>query len=166
MGVEAQMLGAVSVVIVKLTTQNNPPVCSLEYVVQNQTPAPIWLVNDNWLIWRQQGESIELCYARGHLRPGAQVFGYFPPAVVAIEPGDCVTRRVDLTWPQPLEGLWNGQLAAAPAPGTYLLCVRVGYGCSPKPSSPELEEGVEASVFRWQQEAVSDAKVFMVPAYR
>jgi hypothetical protein len=155
---------AVRVSIVRCnSSQGDPPETDLEYEVRNETPAPIWLVDDGWLIWRQEGQEIELSYARGKMRPGARVFGYFSPSVTKLEAGERATRSIPLTWPQPLGRLWNAESEAAPQPGAYRVSVRIGYGVTPEPEAPVLGEGVEAPVLRWQQEAVSDAVPMVIP---
>jgi hypothetical protein len=159
------MAETVTVEIVSISSQMNPPASRLEYEVRNYTSAPIWLVDDGWLIWRQAGKEIELCYARGKMRPGAQVFGYFPPSVVKTEPGGSISRVVHLTWPHPLDRLWNAEPNAAPPPGEHQVSVRIGYGVTADPDAPGLSEGVEAPVFRWQREAASTAVPMQVPPY-
>jgi hypothetical protein len=134
-------------------------------MVRNDTDSPIWLVSDDWLIWHQSGVNIELSYARGKLRKGAQVFGYFPPAVVRIGPAQEVSQQMTLVWPQPLDQLWNSHSVAAPAPGTRQVAVRIGYGLAPEPESPQLGEGVEEPVLRWQKEAVSAPMPLTIPPY-
>jgi hypothetical protein len=130
--------------------------------VCNNREEPIWLVNDHWLIWRQLGHEIELSYARGKMRPGAQVFGYFPPAVLKMEPDDRVSRSILLTWPHSLDRLWNAVSIAAPSVGEYRVFIRIGYGLTASPEPPGVGEGVEMPVFRWQQEALSAAVPMIV----
>ena len=160
------MVGEVTVIIVKVSSQVEPPASWLEYEVWNEAHVPIWLVDDDWLIWRQTATRIELSYIRGRLRPGAQVFGYFPPSVIKVEPGDHVSKVIQLSWPYTLDQLWNTERFAAPPPGEYQVSVRVGYGLTDEPDAPNAGEGVEASVLRWQREAVSQAVQMEVPPYR
>lgn len=160
------MSGVVTVEILRISSQTNPPSTQLEYRVSNETHAPIWLVEDGWLIWRQKGRAIELCYARGTMQPGSHVFGYFPPSVVQVKAGESVSHVIDLLWPQALDRLWNNTNIAAPPPGRYEVSVRIGYGETAEPDPPDLNESVEAPVLRWQKEAVSKAISFDVPPYR
>lgn len=153
------------VAIVSAATQSEPSSTRLEYEVRNDTDTTIWLVDDGWLTWRRMGKDIELSYARGKMQPGAQVFGYFSPSVVKLEPGNSILRKVHLTWPQSLDRLWNAERYAAPPPGEYRVSVWIGYGITPEPDSPGLGEGVEAPIFRWQKEAISQPVLMEVPPY-
>ena len=159
------MIGTVTVVIVNVASQIEPPSTHLEFEVQNHSDAPIWLVDDGWLIWRQTGKEIELSYARGVMQPGTQVFGYFSPSVVKIDPGNRILHVVHLTWPQPLDRLWNAEPYATPTPGEYRVSVHVGYGVAPEPDLPSAGEGVESPIFRWQREASSESVSMQVPPY-
>jgi hypothetical protein len=156
------VLQSVTTVITKISSSEDPWGCDLEYEVRNASQAPIWLVNDGWLIWHQSGKEIELSYARGKMRPGSQVFGYFPPAVLQVDPGSKVTKAVTLRWPQSLDRLWNQEASVAPGRDEYRLSVRVGYGTVPAPDPPSVGEGVEAPVLRWQHVAVSEAVPMIV----
>lgn len=155
----------VSVEIVEVATRREPPETWLAYRVRNHADGPIWLVDDGWPIWRQDGPRIELSFARGRLQPGAQPFGYFPPTVARIEPGEEVTREVTLRWPLALDRLWNPASEATPPTGEYEVAVRVGYGSRLEPESPVLGQAVEDPVLRWQQEAVSPPAKMYVPPY-
>lgn len=159
------MAEAVTVTIVEATSQQNPPSSKIVYLVRNGGDGPIWMVNDPWLIWRQTGDSIELCFMRGRMRPGAQVFGYFPPEVVEIRPAQEISKQVSLVWPQPLDELWNSQKIAAPAPGLYRVSVRIGYGLTPEPEPPQLGEGVEKPVWHWQKEGLSAPVSLTIPSH-
>jgi hypothetical protein len=155
----------VSVKITRVTCHLDPPSTNLEFVVRNEGSVPVWLVNDRWLIWQQKGQRIYLSFHRGKMRAGAQVFGYFNPEVTIIRPGHSITQTVNLNWPQPLDSLWNNKSQAAPSPGLYQISVRVGYGMSYKPGPPELNESIDAGVFRWQKVAVSTPVPMEVPPY-
>ncbi|HLJ33069.1 MAG TPA: hypothetical protein VKU38_05430 [Ktedonobacteraceae bacterium] len=160
------MQGEVTVFITRASSQTTPPVSHVEYEVRNDTTVPIWLVNDGWLIWKQEGSQIELSYARGTMRPGSHVFGYFSPTVVQIDPGQHLSLAANLSWPYRLDLLWNAERSAAPLPGNYQISVRVGYGLTPTPEDPGLNESVEAPVLRWQKEAVSQPAPITVPSYQ
>jgi hypothetical protein len=155
----------VQVEITEVRSQSMPPRTQLDYEVQVVGSRPVWLVDDGFLTWRQRDGEIELSLARGRLQPGAQPFGYFNPAVVKLEPGERVRRRIELSWPQSLSRLWNESSLATPAPGRHPVSVRVGYGLSPSPALPQAGAPVEAPVLRWQQEAVSPAVGLDVPEY-
>jgi|GEM_PF-4884222 len=159
------MVRVISVTITRVLSQAEPSSTQLEYEVWNQTQAPIWLVSDDWLIWHQNSSQIELSYIRGKMQPGTQVFGYFPPSVLRIDPGRTVTQVVQLLWPQTLDRLWNVEEWATPLPGRYQIAVRVGYGLTPEPDAPKISEGVEAPIFRWQKEAVSQTVPMEVCPY-
>lgn len=156
----------VAVEIVRVISTPDPSSTTVVHVVVNHGYAPVWLVDDQWLIWNQQGNRIELSYKRGPLRPGRQIFGYFNPEVAEIPPGGKVTRETKLSWPQSLDLLWNDSSQAAPLPGRYEVQVRVGYGTTPRPDEPELGESIDASVLRWQKEALSSPVWMEVPPYR
>lgn len=145
----------VSVAIVGFTDEADGTATTLTYEVVNRGRAPIWLVADDWVVWKREGDGVEIGLARGRLRPGAQVFGYFPPAVVEVPVGGSVRRAVRLAWPLPLSGVWNAVRRVERPRGMTRVSVRVGYGLTPAPEAPGLGEGVEAPVFRWQREAVS-----------
>lgn len=160
------MAGVAAVTILSVITQAFPPSTHIEFEVRNEATVPIWLVDDRWLIWHQTDREVELCYARGRMQPGAQVFGYFPPSVVRIERGGSISREIHLTWPQPLDRLWNAERSTTPSPGEYRVSVRIGYGMSPKPNPSEVGESVEAPIFRWQKEAISQPAPMEVPFYK
>lgn len=159
-------LDAIAVVILNVVTQATLAVTIVEYEVKNDGAVPIWLVHDGWLIWKQDGEHIELSFKRGAMRVGSQVFGYFPPAVVKVESEARFRETVELKWPFDLDPLWNTTVLARPAPGTYQVSVRVGYGLSAAPDAPTTGQSVEAPVLSWQQEAVSPTVSMIVPEYR
>lgn len=136
----------------------------LRYVVRNDGNATVWLVDDGWLVWRREGNRIELGFQRVPLRPGIEPFGYFDPQVAPIEPGGELTRTVALSWPQPLDRMWNEEREVALPPGEYEVAVRVGYGGSEKaPPVQRVGEGVETPVLAWQHEAVSEPVTLTVP---
>jgi len=159
------VIEAIIVEIVRVESRTEPPATQVEYAVKNNSSGPVWVVNDNWLIWSQAGKAIELSFKRGSMRKGSEVFGYFPPAVVRVDPGGSIRATIELAWPQRLDRLWNADSAAAPLPGDYDLRVRIGYGLTPEPEKPKHGEGVEDPVFRWQQEATSPASTMTIPAY-
>jgi hypothetical protein len=146
----------VRVEITGVNSSREPPGATVSYRVRNESAALVWLVNDRWLIWRQEGARIEISLARGRMQPGSEVFGYFAPAVLEVEPGGDVSDALALSWPLSLDPLWNERSEVAPPPGRYELTLRVGYGLTPSPGGPRSGEGVEERVFRWQREAVSD----------
>ena len=135
-------MSAVTVDIVAAESRADPPGAELAYVVRNRGAAPIWVVDDGSLAWRQEDEAIELGYARVPMQPGVEPFGYFSPQIAPLAPGAELRRTVSLSWPQPLDGTWNTSATAAPAPGDYDVAVRIGYGTTPEPSSPAVGEGV------------------------
>jgi hypothetical protein len=159
------MGGAVEVKILRVTSEETPPSTRLEYEVSNNGDARVWLVDDGWLVWKRDGERVELSFGRGKMRAGSEPFGYFAPVTVALDPGDRVSREVELKWPHRLSRLWNEEEFASPPPGRYQATVRVGYGLSAEVEPPNLGEGVEATVFRWQKEASSPAVTMTVPDY-
>ena len=143
-------------VTVEITAVSDQGVSTtLTYAATNHSAAPIWLVNDDWFVWKQKNSDVEVSFARGRMRKGTQVFGYFPPQTIEIPPGGRMERQFTLHWPQRLSRIWNAAEAAERPPGKFRLSVRVGYGFTPEPEPPKLGEGVEAPVLRWQREAVS-----------
>lgn len=146
---------AVTVAITAAESTDDPGL-ALTYEVGNEGEAPVWLVDDDDLVWSREGDRLELSYARAPLQEGVEPFGYFDPEVRELAPGERVRKTVSLTWPQSLSGLWNDRREADPPPGSYGLCVRVGYGPTPEPDAPGPDEDVETPVLRWQREAVSD----------
>ncbi len=152
----------VAVAVIPVSSRKEPPSSRVDYVVRNDGEVPVWLVDDGWLVWHRDGSHIELSLARAAMRKGAEVFGYFPPAVVQLDPGQAVSRTVELSWPQRLDRLWNDESEAAPPPGEYEVSVRVGYGVTPEPEPAGLDQGVEAPVLEWQREALSPAATLEV----
>lgn len=159
------MIDAIIVEIVRVESRTEPPATQVEYAVKNNSAGPVWVVNDNWLIWSQAGKTIELSFKRGRMRKGSQVFGYFPPAVIRVDPGSSIRARIDLAWPRYLDRLWNSESTAAPPPGEYDVRVRIGYGLTPGPEKLNPGESVEDPVFRWQKEAISPAFTMNIPPY-
>lgn len=142
-------------IITDIAQETDHCVTIIEYRVENHESTPIWLVNDGWLVWRQQGVDIELSYARGTLQPGVEVFGYFNPKVVKVQPQKSVMRHVELKWPLSLSRLWNTVSTASLQSGVYHVSILIGYGLTREPPKPALGESVEAPVLRWQREAKS-----------
>jgi hypothetical protein len=156
---------SVSVILTSIHTRVDTPSTQLTYEVRNKGDRPVWLVDDGWLTWRQKGKQIELSYAREKMQPGAEVFGYFSPTVAKIEPGNAVTRKVELSWPLSLDRLWNDEYQAKPNPGKYKVSIKVGYGLTPEPGPLAPEESVETPVFRWQTSIVSNFVPMVVPVF-
>ena len=146
----------VTVSIVSVVERPDAPGVEIGYQVRNAGSRPVWLVDDGWIVWRQEGRHIEISLARTRMQPGAQVFGYFDPKVREIGRGGSVSGKLSLTWPLRLDRLWNDRSEADPEPGEYQLVLRVGYGLTPAPGELRAGEGVEDPVFRWQHEAVSE----------
>ncbi len=160
------MSGSLVVDITSVASTAQPPATTVEYAVRNASGRPAWMVDDGWLIFRQDGNSIELSFARGRLQAGAQVFGYFPPAVARLDPGEVAERRFTLSWPLALDRLWNADRIAAPRPGEYRLSVCAGYGTTPQADDPEAGEGVDGGIQRWQRLALSAPVTVRIPAYK
>ena len=136
----------------------------VRYVVRNEGDVPVWVVDDGWLVWRQDGRRIELGFQRAPMQPGVEPFGYFDPQVVELVAGAELWRTVALAWPQRLDRMWNETAEAAPEPGEYELAVRAGYGETPSPPPvTEVGEAVEAPVLDWQHEAVSEPVPLTIP---
>jgi len=136
----------------------------LRYGVRNEGDARVWVVDDGWLVWRQEGDRIELGFQRVRMRPGVEPFGYFNPQVAGLDAGAEVERTVALAWPQALDRMWNETAEAAPEPGEYEVAIRVGYGETPEPPPvTRVGESVEAPVLGWQREAVSEPVRLAIP---
>ncbi len=155
----------VSVSIVEAVVDASTPSWRLTYEVRNSTGSPVWLVDDGALALRHVGRQIELSYAREAMQPGAKVFGYFAPAVVAIAGHDALRRSVMLRWPCRLSDLWNPQREAALSPGDYAVTVRVGFGTTDAPAPPRVGQEVEEPVLAWQTTAVSKPMTITLPPY-
>lgn len=157
--------GPVRVAIVDAQSHASPAEWQVEYEIRNSGASMVWLVDDARLSLRQDGERIELSYARAPMQSNAQVFGYFNPKTVRLAPGTCLRRTVRIPWPCPLSRLWNPVREAAPAPGRYALTVRVGYARSALPPPPVPGEAIDASVLRWQRQAGSAPAIIDIPPY-
>jgi hypothetical protein len=151
--------------IVAVTSSVQPPTTDVRYSVRNAGAQPVWLVDDGWLVFQQNGERIEVSFARARLQKGLQIFGYFAPAVVRLNAGEATDRCFTLTWPMLLDRMWNTDRIATPTPGPYQLSVRVGYGNTPQADEPNSGEDVDGGVQRWQRFAVSAPVPLTVPAY-
>jgi hypothetical protein len=154
-GVGTPMKDEVTVEVVKVTNQDDASRTVIEFLVTNRMSSPIWLVDEEWFIWKRSGAEIEISLARAPMRSGVQVFGYFNPQVMKMEPRIKIKKTIELKWPQALNQIWNEKPQAERPIGRCKLSVRIGYGLVPSPNAPNLDEGVEAPVFRWQREAVS-----------
>lgn len=139
------------------------PGLEVVFEVHNGGEDPVWVVDEDELVWSREGDRIELSYARAPMDEGVEPFGYFEPAVSEVGAGESLRRTVSLRLPLELNPLWNDNFEVDPPPGRYDLRVRIGYGHSPEPESPDLDEAVEAPVLRWQREAVSDPVGVRVP---
>ena len=78
--------------IVAAERRTDPPGAELRYVVRNDGDAPLWVVDDGWLVWSQAGRRIELGFQRARLRPGVEPFGYFDPKVGGARAGERADR--------------------------------------------------------------------------
>ncbi len=145
----------VKVNITHITKGSDPGTTIIDYRVENHGSAPIWLVDDGWLVWRQQGSDVELSYARAALQPGVEVYGYFNPEVVKIKPNTHVVRHIELSCPLALSRIWNTDSEVMLPQGVYDITIRIGYGLTREPQKPVLGESVETPVLRWQKEAKS-----------
>lgn len=139
------------------------PGLAVTFEVHNGGEDPVWVVDEDELVWSRADDRIELSYARAPMDEGAEPFGYFHPAVSELGAGESLRRTVRLSWPLELNPLWNDHFEVDPSPGHYDLRVRIGYGLSPEPESADLDEDVEAPVLRWQRESVSDPVEIRVP---
>ena len=157
--------GEVLVVIVSATAQLNPPAWNLEYDVRNTGKIQIWLVVEESLRLQQDETHIELSYARGKMRPGTKVFGYFIPKVAGLLPGESLRQSIKVSWPCRLSDIWNAEREVALPIGEYDVSVRVGFGRTAEPESPKVAEEIEASVLRWQKEAVSQSVRIRIPPH-
>lgn len=150
-------------VVVAAAGATAEPGLEVTYEVHNGGEDPVWVVDEDDLVWSREGDRIELSYARAPMDGGAEPFGYFEPAVTEVGAGESIRRTVQLSWPLELNPLWNDHFEVDPPPGSYDLRVRIGYGNTPEPESPDLDEEVEEPVLRWQHEAVSDPVGIRVP---
>lgn len=155
----------VSVAITRISTRTAPAASRIRYRVRNGGSRRVWLVADDWFTWRQQEQAIEISLKRERLQAGGQVFGYFVPEVVPVDPAGQADRRLELSWPQRLSPLWNDGEVAAPAPGRYELSLVIGFGRSPAPPDPGSAAEVEQVVLDWQQEARSAPATLEIPVY-
>lgn len=159
------MSGGLVVDIASVTSTTQPPATEVVYKVRNTDMQPVWMVDDGWLIFRQDGDLIEVSFARGRLRKGVQVFGYFAPAVLRLNPSEQVERHFTLTWPLELDRMWNVDRIAAPTPGKHRLSIRVGYGITPQADEPKSGKSVDGPIDRWQRLGQSAPVTFRIPAY-
>lgn len=159
------MASSVSIILLGASTKTDPPATQLSYKISNSGDYPIWLVDDNWLVWKQHGKQIELSYAREKMQPGVQVFGYFKPKVKKVAPGKSVIKKIELKWPVSLDQIWNASNYASPKPGRYSVSIKVGYGLTPEPEPVAEGENVETPVLRWQMTIVSEVAMMDVPNY-
>lgn len=157
--------GKVLVSIVSAIVNVSPSAWHLDYDVRNLGRGVVWLVVDESLVFRRDDAHIELSYARGKMQLGVHVFGYFDPKVVKIPPGGSLRRSVEITWPCSLSDIWNSEREGTPPPGEYEVSVRIGFASTAAPKPPKVGEGVEASVLRWQKEAVSQPVRIAIPPY-
>lgn len=153
----------VSITIVKVTEPDAPGL-DLTYAVTNVSEKPVWLVDDDDLVWNREGDEIELSFARATLDESVEPFGYFDPAVRKLHPEETIEKEIRLRWPHRVNTLWNDSSKIDPEPGSYTVRVRVGYGLEPEPDSPALGEPIDDGVLRWQHEAVSDSITVRIPA--
>ncbi|MFT3815300.1 MAG: hypothetical protein QM740_18310 [Acidovorax sp.] len=156
---------AIQVHITQAQTQAAPSAWRIAYEACNMGAATLWLVDEPALTLHEAPGRIELSYARAALQPAALPFGYFPPRSVALASGDCLQRNVHIAWPARLSTLWNPVREAAPAPGSYAVTVRVGYGDTPAPDAPQVGEDVQDPVLRWQRTALSAPVTLTIAPY-
>lgn len=156
---------AIQVQITQAQAQADPNAWQIAYAACNTGADMLWLVDEPALTLHEAPGRIELSYARASLQPGALPFGYFPPRCVALARGDCLQRSVHIGWPARLSTLWNSTGDAAPAPGSYAVTVRVGYGETPTPDTPQADEDVQDPVLRWQRTALSAPVTLTIAPY-
>jgi hypothetical protein len=144
----------------------SPPSWHLEYDVRNAGHAVLWLVVEESLVLERVDAKIELSYARGEMRPGVQVFGYFDPKVEMVLPGASLRRSVEIRWPCPLSDIWNSEREAAPPPGDYEVSIKIGFAPTAEPETPGVGESIEAPVLRWQRTTISAPIRLAVPPYK
>ena len=105
----------------------------VRYVVRNEGDAPIWVVDDGWLAWRQDGRQIELGFQRAPMQPGVEPFGYFGPQVVGARARRRAERAVALSLAAAARPHLERGGQGRAGPGEYEVAVRVGYGETPEP---------------------------------
>lgn len=159
------MVSTVSVDVLSISTTTEPPMTQLSYKVLNSGKNPIWLVDDNWLVWRQKDNRIELSFARERMQPGVEAFGYFKPQVIKIESGNFVIKDIELDWPLTLDRIWNSRGYVTPEPGEFVVSIKVGYGLTRESDSLSEKGSVEEPILQWQSTAVSEGTMMVVPKY-
>lgn len=156
---------AIEVHITRALAQADRSAWQIAYEACNTGADMLWLVDEGTLTLHEAPGRIELSYARSPLQPDALPFGYFPPRCVALAHGDCLQRSVHIDWPARLSTLWNPAREAAPAPGNYAVTVRVGYGETPAPDTPQATEDVQDPVLRWQRTVLSAPVTLTIAPY-
>ncbi len=132
------------------------------YRVRNTGRHAVWLVSDPWYVWELRAETITVSFARGPMQAGVEVFGYFDPVVVRLDPGTDLERDLEIEWPLKLNTIWNLEDAVWPDAGRYQLRVEVGYGLTPGPVQ-DGDGSVEDRVLGWQLKASSTPRPLEVP---
>lgn len=160
------MVESMLVTIVSAVVRLNPPSWHLVYEVRNAGQAVLWLVDQESLVLRREDAKIELSYARGDMRPGVQVFGYFDPKVEMLLPGVSLRRSVEIVWPCPLSDIWNSEREATPPPGDYEVSIKIGFAPMAAPEPPGVGESIEAPVLRWQRTTSSAPIRLSLPPYK
>jgi len=155
--------GQVSVAIVEHEVARNPLHWLITYEAANDGDCDAWLIDDDFLVLRRDGDRIAISYAREPMQPGVHVFGYFAPRVVRMRPGRREQRSVEISWPCRLSDIWNPQREVSIPPGEYRLSVTIGWAPSEEPDSPGLRDSAESAVLKWQRKAESEAVTMVQP---
>ncbi|MEO1032081.1 MAG: hypothetical protein AAFX55_11785, partial [Bacteroidota bacterium] len=109
----------VNVKIVDVQTNLTPTEILLHVEIQNNFREPIWIVNDDWFVWKKEEENIHISLAREKMRPGVEVFGYFNPNRKKVGPQETFYRKLKLIFPLRLNMIWNKEDKVHLSPGKY-----------------------------------------------
>lgn len=138
----------------------------IEYAVTNKSSSDIWLVIDEWFVWRISGHLIVMSFARAARRTAAETFGYFLPEIAKLSPTETRRNSFQIAWPLTLSSIWNAERSVFPPAGVYKLRVEIGFGRTPLPVAQTKLKSVdetESIILKWQQLATSNAVDVVVP---
>jgi hypothetical protein len=155
-------VASVHVEIVHTATDSARATSSIDYRVRNLASRRIWVVSDPWFVWQQKTDTVTISFARAPMVAGVEVFGYFDPDVVPLDPDASIDKRLEISWPLQLNTIWNREPSVWPAAGRYRVRVEIGFGFTPHPTGSDGED-VEDAVLDWQHRALSDAGELEVP---
>ena len=133
----------------------------IKFKICNHFEKSIWLVSDNWMVWKKKENYFEISFARELMTENVRVFDYFLPNLIMIKPHEVFFQSNIFYWPYKLNTIWNKDSFIDFDEGYEVLRAKFGYGFTPK-IKYHSDKLVEENIMLWQQYAYSNEFIIYV----